>query len=259
MQRNTGDTESITIEYGFLDSKKDDVNQLKNNWKTYAEAAVQGILNYIQGNNIQNGYHVVKAGESLYSIAQKYNTTVEELKRLNNLTSNNLSVGQRLKIPMSSMNMTDNYYTVKAGDTLYSIANRYNTTVSELKRINNLNSDELYIGQKLLVNNKLDNTMDNNDDNIYIVKLGDTLYSIAKKYGVSVMDLANINNIDDNIVVIGQELIIPNNNTSNNIYTVKAGDTLYSIARKYNLSVNELIQMNNLTNNLLSIGQQLKV
>ena len=126
MQRNTSPLESITIEYGFLDSNKDDVNQLKSYWKVYAEAAVQGILNYIQGptSNIDMGVYVVKAGDNLYSIAQKYNTTVSEIKRLNGLTSNELSIGQRIKVPVISKDST-NYYTVKAGDTLFMGNNEY--------------------------------------------------------------------------------------------------------------------------------------
>lgn len=256
MQRNTSPLESITVEYGFLDSKKDDVNQLKNNWNKYAEATVQGILNYIGYNNeISDNIYIVKAGDSLYSIAQKYNTTVEELKRINNLDSNQLVIGQRIKLP-TIMETDNNYYIVKVGDTLYSIANKYNMSVNELKSINNLVTDNLYVGQKLLLvsNNPM-------NDNIYTVKVGDTLYSIAKRYNIPVMDLINANNINDNIIVVGQELIIPSDNNvdSNNIYIVEAGDTLYSIARKYNTTIKDIMDKNNLTSNILSIGQELKI
>lgn len=256
MQRNTSPLESITVEYGFLDSKNDDVNQLKNNWKKYAEATVQGILNYIgHSDEISDNIYIVKAGDSLYSIAQKYNTTVSELKRINNLDSNQLVIGQQLIIP--TLEDTDeNYYIVKAGDNLYSIANKYNISVNELKSINNLVSDNLYIGQKILLV-----PMNNNDNNIYTVKLGDTLYSIAKRYNIPVMDIINANNINDNIIVVGQELIIPSdyNVDSNNIYIVEAGDTLYSIARKYNTTIKDIMDKNNLTSNILSIGQELKI
>ena len=92
-------------------------------------------------------YYTVQSGDSLYSIARKYNTTVDELKRLNNLTSNLLTIGQRLIIPSSQI-----YYTVKQGDTLYSIARNYNITVDKLKELNNLSTNTLSIGQKLIVN-----------------------------------------------------------------------------------------------------------
>ena len=222
MQRNTSPLESITVEYGFLDSKNDDVNQLKNNWKKYAEATIQGILNYIGYMDVINdNIYIVKKGDSLYSIAQKYNTTAEELKRINNLDSNQLVIGQQLIIPTLE-DIEENYYIVKAGDNLYSIANKYNISVNELKSINNLVSDNLYIGQKiLLVSNESKN------DNVYVVKVGDTLYSIAKRYNIPVIDLINANNINDNIIVVGQELIIPNNISNNVIYIVEAGDTIF--------------------------------
>ena len=101
MQRDTGDTESITIEYGFLDSTGDDVNQLKNNWENYAEAVVRAIIEYlnltyvpVEGGN----YYTVKSGDSLYKIAQNNNTTVDELMKINNLSSTLLSIGQVLKL-----------------------------------------------------------------------------------------------------------------------------------------------------------------
>lgn len=254
MQRNTSPLESITVEYGFLDSKNDDVNQLKNNWKKYAEATIQGILNYIGYMDVINdNIYIVKKGDSLYSIAQKYNTTAEELKRINNLDSNQLVIGQQLIIPTLE-DIEENYYIVKAGDNLYSIANKYNISVNELKSINNLVSDNLYIGQKiLLVSNESKN------DNVYVVKVGDTLYSIAKRYNIPVIDLINANNINDNIIVVGQELIIPNNIDNNEIYIVEAGDTLYSIARRYNTTIKDIMDKNNLTSNILSIGQELKI
>ena len=181
-------------------------------------------------------------------------TTREELKKVNNLDSNQLVIGQQLIIP-NLEDMDENYYIVKAGDNLYSIANKYNISVNELKSINNLVSDNLYIGQKILLV-----PMNNNDNNIYTVKLGDTLYSIAKRYNVPVIDLINANDINDNIIIVGQELIIPNGNESNNnIYIVEAGDTLYSIARKYNTTIKDIMDKNNLNSNILSIGQELKI
>ena len=98
----------------------------------------------ISGSN--KSYYVVKSGDTLYAIASKYGTTVSNLKNINNLVSNNLSIGQKLIIPSSSNN-----YTVKSGDTLYSIANKYNTTVNEIKSINNLSTNNLKIGQTLII------------------------------------------------------------------------------------------------------------
>ena len=97
-------------------------------------------------------YKVVK-GDSLYKIANKYNTSIEQIKKINNLTSNNLSIGQILKIPdtTSSNPTTQITYTVKSGDNLYSIARKYNTTIDSIKKKNNLTSNLLSIGQKLII------------------------------------------------------------------------------------------------------------
>lgn len=97
--------------------------------------------------------YTVKSGDTLYSIAKKYNTTVNAITTLNNLTSNTLSIGQTLKIPVSTQNPTEKTYTVKSGDTLYSIARKYNTTVSDLINRNNLKTSNLSIGQKLIIPN----------------------------------------------------------------------------------------------------------
>lgn len=93
--------------------------------------------------------YVVKSGDSLWSIARKYNTTVDTLKSLNNLTGNTLSIGQVLKVPSSETGI--NTYTVKSGDSLWKIANQYNTTVARLRELNNLSSNNLSIGQTLIV------------------------------------------------------------------------------------------------------------
>ena len=106
-------------------------------------------------NNMLNDVnYVVKKGDNLYAIARTYNTTVDAIKRLNNLTSNNLDVGMILKIPgKTSLTDVTKIYIVKKGDSLYSIARAYNTTVADLKKINNLSSNLLSIGQKIKISN----------------------------------------------------------------------------------------------------------
>ena len=134
--RDTPNNETLIVEYGFLDSTGDDVNLIKNNWEDLAEAVVKALANYIgvpYSLNEESDYYVVKKGDSLWSIAKKYNMTVDELKSINNLKSNLLSIGQRLKIKESNDNQ--NIYIVKKGDTLYKIANMYGTTVDNLKAL----------------------------------------------------------------------------------------------------------------------------
>lgn len=154
----------------------------------------------------------------------------------------------------------EDYYIVKKGDSLYGIANKYNTTVSELKSINNLTTNNLSIGQvlKLPTNNKEE--LPNDDEVIYTVKSGDTLYSIARRYNTTVDKIKVLNNLISNNLSIGKQLKIPSNESNSyQTYTVKSGDTLYSIAKKYNTTVNEIKDLNNLTSNSLSINQVLKI
>lgn len=198
--RDTPNNETLIVEYGFLDSTGDDVNLIKNNWEDLAEAVVKALANYIgvpYSLNEESDYYVVKKGDSLWSIAKKYNMTVDELKSINNLKSNLLSIGQRLKIKESNDNQ--NIYIVKKGDTLYKIANMYGTTVDNLKALNNLKNNNLSIGQNLIVPSK---------NKIYIVQKGDSLWSIARKYDTTVDSIKRNNNLSTNVLQIGQKLKI---------------------------------------------------
>ena len=146
-------------------------------------------------------YYTVKAGDSLYSIANKYGMTVEELKRLNNLTSNLLTIGQMLKVSYEDNIGQMDFYEVKSGDTLYSIAIKYDTSVDNLMKNNNLTSSFLQVGQVL----KIPTTA---NLGTYTVVAGDTLYSIAKRYNMSVDTLKELNNLSNNLLYIGQNLVV---------------------------------------------------
>ena len=141
-------------------------------------------------------------------------------------------------------------YVVQRGDTLYGISKQFGVSVEEIKAENNLSSDFLTVGRVLLIP-----TVETTS--LYVVKRGDTLYSIASKYNVSVSEIIDINDLSSTVLNIGQQLRIPINssgsdNTNYVSYTVKSGDTLYSIARKYNVRVNEIRDINNLSNNMFS-------
>lgn len=173
IHRDTGNTEPIIVEYGFLDSKGDDVEQLKNNYQKYAKAVVDAVAEYI-GIQVNDMYYTVQKGDSLYSIAKKFNTTVDALKDANNLNNNTLAINQILIIPSKELENNDTYI-VMSGDTLYKIANKFNTSINEIKSLNNLTSNILSIGQSLKIP-----TNNQEDYQIYTVVKGDNLYSIAK-------------------------------------------------------------------------------
>jgi len=254
MQRDTGNTESITVEYGFLDSKGDDVNQLKSNWQNYAEAVVRALTQYLNLTYIPvegSNYYTVRRGDSLWSIAKKNNISVSELKEANGLLNNSLSIGQVLKIPTPTVEpeIDTNSYTVKKGDSLYKIAQNNNTTVSELIQLNNLTNTNLSIGQVLKLPAQGTIT--------YIVKKGDSLYKIAQSNNTTVSELIQLNNLTNTNLSIGQVLKLPVQEIVT--YIVKKGDSLYKIAQNNNTTVSQLKTLNDLTSDLLSIGQVLKI
>lgn len=265
IHRNTGNLEPLIVEYGFIDNTKD-VEFLKENYEELAEAVISAVANYIgvpytPPEDLITNTYVVQKGDTLYSIANKLGTTVSELKKENNLTTNTLQMGEVLRIPTKEIyEEEENIYIVKKGDSLYSIANKYNTTVEELKRINNLTSNILSIGQVLKLPSDKANNVEKEENTIsYTVQKGDSLYSIARKYDTTIDRIKDLNNLTTNLLSIGQVLLIPTDTNLETTYTVQKGDSLYSIAKKYDTTVDRLKQLNNLTSNLLSIGQILIV
>ena len=259
--KDTANNESIIIYYGNINNQEE-ATFLKNNLENIGEAVVIALANYLNVpyQSTNDIYYTVKKGDSLYSIAQKYNTTVDELKKLNNLTTNNLAIGDVLKVkekPKENNSSSEITYTVKKGDSLYQISKKYNISVEELKTYNNLKSNLLSIGDVL----KIPTSNSSKNETTYTVKSGDSLYSIAKKFNTTVSELKQKNNLTSNLLQINQVLKIPtsNNSQSEVTYTVKSGDSLYSIAKKFNTTVSELKQKNNLTSNLLQINQVLKI
>lgn len=261
IQRDTGNTIPISIYYGYVDNK-DDVDNFKN-YQKYGDAIVSGILAYVKNIPVtSNGEtYIVKSGDSLWSIAKRYGVSIDDIKKANNLSSNLLNIGQVLIIPSEEEPPEIGdfiVYTVSSGDNLYKIATKYNLTVDDLVNYNDLATTNLSIGQQLLIP-----VQKTNETQTYIVKSGDTLYSIASKYGISVNTLKNYNNLTTNVLSIGQKLNIPviSEQPSSNYldYVVKKGDSLYSIASKYNTSVSDIMKINNLNTSLLNIGMVLKI
>ncbi len=198
--RETGNTEPILIEYGFIDNKND-AYKLKNNLLEYAEGVVEAISQYLGYDNTEEAKeeYIVEKGDTLYSLSKRFNISIEELKRINNLNDDILSIGQVLKLSNTDDNEYDTYI-VKKGDSLWAISKEYNIPLNELIKINSLTDLTLQINQELLV--------PKTNKNIYIVKAGDTLWSIARKNNINVEELKTINNLTSNLISVGQELII---------------------------------------------------
>ena len=187
-------------------------------------------------------------------------------------------------------------YIIKSGDTLTKISRAYKMTVSELKKLNNLTTDRIYVGQTLKVKvaetkptpvptpkpEEKPASKPNQNSASYTVKSGDTLSHIAKDYGMTVSTLKELNNLKSDLIIVGQTLKVqekvntpipappkkeeqkpatptPDSDSSSGNYTVKSGDTLSHIARANNMTVSALKTLNNLKSDLIFVGQTLKV
>lgn len=202
--------------------------------------------------------YVVSKGDTLYGISKQFGVTIDDIVLQNSLTSTNLKIGQILQIPSRED------YTVKKGDTLYSISKKYNVSVSDIILFNQLKNMILQVGQKIKIPS---NSAVSSE--YYTVQKGDTLYSIAKRLGIRVSDLIEINQLKNNTLSIGQVLVLKKEDSvpigkscygedkSEVSYIVKKGDTLYSISKQFGISVSTIKEKNNLSSNNLSIGQVL--
>jgi LysM repeat protein len=156
--------------------------------------------------------YTVEWHDTLYSIAQRFNTTVEAIMALNGIEDPQyLKVGQVLKIAGTSQPSpgTQTEYVVQPGDTLFSIAQRYGTTVDALSRANGLvNPWFVQVGQKLVIPQGSSSAP--SGTTTYVVQPGDTLYSIAARFGKNVWDIIAANNLPDpQWISVGQTLVIP--------------------------------------------------
>ena len=238
-------------------------------------------------------YHKIRRGETLGLIAAKYGVGVNQLRDWNNISGNKIMAGKNLRIyPEGTSNniavnetntTTKNNiykYKVKRGDNLSEISEKFGVTVQQVKKWNNISGDKIAAGKTLKIYNSTktssygDNTTKNSSNiNYYKIKPGDSIGGIAEKYGVKASDIRNWNNISGNKILAGNTLKIysdanindiPNETTKNiksskQSYTVKSGDSLYSIASKNNTTVAKLKSINNLTSNKIKAGQKIRL
>lgn len=239
--------------------------------------------------------HRIKNGETLSAIASKYGVTVNQIKEWNNLSSNNIYMGRKLviytgdpkNIASSKSNknnlITNNTtkYKVRKGDTISEIAMKFNISEFSLRKWNNLSSNKIVPGQELTIHSKDDvksfgdNTTPKNSNVInYTIKPNDVLGKIADQFNVSIADLKNWNNLKNDKIIPGKNLIIysdskpvssqqantnKSGNTKSNLHTVQNGESLWEIARLYNVVVADIMAWNNLTTDRVKAGQKLKI
>ena len=277
-----------------------------NTVKSYKEEKVVSYKDVVK-------YHKVRRGDNLGEISDKYGVSVAEVKKWNKLRNNNLMAGANLKIIKNERvvttvrkeikvdkNITEtavasneanekstDFYEVQRGDNLFSIAKKFNVSLEDLKKWNNLNDLNVEQGSKLaLVNNDAEpikETTFKTEVKIteHLVDRGETLGTIARKYDVSISDIKDWNNIEDNMVQLGAKIIVgkryvvssdvkntsakkenlaANDRDEVKLYYVKKGDSLFSIAKKYpGVSISDLKKWNGIKNESLKAGMKLKI
>lgn len=253
-------------------------------------------------------FHVVKKGETLGGISNKYGVSLANLKSWNGLKSNNIPIGRKLKIitiesvavtpkptpvktnptvtrdtlktQKTDMALSKSIHTVDKGESLFSIARKYNLNIDDLRNWNQLENDALQLGQKLSLEQ---NSVVSNETVVtnYTVQKGDTAYLIAKKFGVGVDEVIEWNEIKNNVLSSGMVLKLHNVDEalvkvekshssvqSNPIeikdekhYVVKKGDSLFSISQKIpGITVADLKKWNGISSStVIKPGMKLKI
>ncbi len=245
---------------------------------SYLEASARKVIKRLEKKAIadRNKYwwHVVKKGDSWWKISCEYKVPISVLKRVNRIWSNRLRPGQVIKIPKrkilvaKSKTVSGSYirYKVKPKDTLWSIAHRFGLSVYDLRRANRIFKRTLLrpgevliipltnIAKKRLLAKKRAN---------YIVKKGDSLWSISKKFNVSIETIKEANGLTSNFIQEGEKLYIPTSvvlTPKKIVYRVRKGDSIWKIAEKFGVSVKEIISWNNLKDkDTLYPGDKIKI
>lgn len=224
--------------------------------------------------------YTVKQGDILADIADKYDVTISDIKDWNDLESDKILVGQKLKIysdkkiTKETEKKSKQTYTVKEGDNLTMIADKFDVDVSDLKEWNDLDNDVIYTGQVLKIYSDTKVTKKDTKTRkatTYTVKAGDNLTMIADKFDVTVAELKEWNELKNDVIQEGQVLKLYSSKdtkkestkkketTKTQYHTVKKGDTLAKIADKYDVTIADLKKWNKLKSDEIEIGQKLKV
>ncbi|WP_084780331.1 LysM peptidoglycan-binding domain-containing protein [Bacillus massilinigeriensis] len=223
-------------------------------------------------------FYSVAPGDTLWVISKKFNTSVADIKKANDLTSDIIKVNQQLMIPKA-------FHTVGTGDYLSVLAKKYGTTVNAIKYANHLASDSTRLGQVLIIpllisDNETRSTepvqppaskeqTEEKEATKYTVVSGDSLSEIAKRFGITTEALKEANALTSDVIRVGQTLTIPNAKTETpqaptpiarpSSYTVVSGDSLSEIAKRFGTTTESLKEANALTSDVIRIGQKLTI
>ncbi|OCA84635.1 C40 family peptidase [Bacillus sp. FJAT-27986] len=271
--------------------------------KAVAFAAV-AILSatYAGSASADSNSYTIKKGDTLSAIANKSGTTVAALKQVNQLKSDLIYPNQVLKIistsptkpattkktaqaKIPSQTSSAKTYKVVSGDSLSKIAAKYKVSINNLIEWNNLKSTIIYPNQVLKVSRTTavinqpvttsPKSPSTSKTTVYVVKSGDSLSQIGKKYGLTVAKLKTLNNLKSDLIYVGQKLkvaVVTSNNPSKQpvapkspapstktTYSVKSGDTLGKISQQNGMTVSQLKSLNNLKSDMIYVGQKLKL
>jgi LysM repeat protein len=213
---------------------------------------------------------------SIANVDSTYNNIIYDDARKNVSTSRPVLPEDEFAI-----NITDNkndmafFHTVQKGETLFHIAKKYNVRVEGIMEINHLHTEDIFEGARLIINPNQPAINENEEAVVpgyHLVKQGETLYSIARKYNTTVIELRALNELTSDTLRVGDELVVvplngektdykePDLNSSEPMYhEVLEKETLYSIARKYNVLVDDIRKLNNMIDNEISVGQKLRI
>jgi membrane-bound lytic murein transglycosylase D len=225
-------------------------------------------------------YYKIKKGDTIGQIAESYHVSVGDLRRWNGISGNKIIAGKTLKIytdgssgynPEETITKTVSEKTthkIKQGETIIGIAQLYGVSIDDVKKWNNLSSSKIIAGKTLVIYpNGETVTLSPKTDTKYVyhkIKKGETLSQIAEKYKVSIASIRRLNDISGNKIVAGKTLKISKSKSAtdqlkNGYHIVVKGESLYSISKKYNTTVQKLKSLNNLKDSKIKIGQKLKV